>query len=192
MYVHAPLGIIGEARRGNRNQVAACPSFKLWVTGESVCESGITYFFPSSVTFPPSVTSQVAVYPLATKGKKKREKKDKIQTVSGTNFSFHSSVTWSECNSQSNYATILKYHSDIWGNATLCTGSFGSCQADPCRQQCVRREHSSAFIFTGEQEFPEPRWDVMTEKHPSDVKVPFISGWSFNKKRSCCDSDLGR
>lgn len=181
-YMHALLGAISETCHGNVNQVSACPSFKLWVTGEFMCGSGITYFSSSSVTFPPKVTFWVAVYPQATKRKEKRRgKKDKIQTISGTNYSFHSPVTQSENNSQSNYATTLNYHSGIWGNATFCTGSFGSCPAEPSRQQRVRSEHSSAFIFIGEQEFPEPRRDVWREeerKPPSDVKVPFNSGWS--------------
>lgn len=37
-----------------------------------MCGSGITYFSPFSVTFLPSVTSRVAVYPGATKGNKEK------------------------------------------------------------------------------------------------------------------------
>lgn len=136
--------------------------------------------------FPSQCNSSRGCVSQATNGIKEKRggKMDKIQTISGTNFSLHSPVTQSECNSQSNYTTILKYHSDIWGNATFCTGSFGSCEAEPCRQQSVKSKHSSTFVFTGEQEFPAHRWDVTAEK------VPFISGWSFKEKRSSCNYDL--
>lgn len=46
----------------------------------------------------------------------------------------------------------------------------------------VWSKHSSTFIFTGKQEFPEPRQDVMAQKHPSNVKVPFISERMFDEE----------
>lgn len=135
-----------------------------------------SHLFPPLLSdFPSWCNSLDCCIPSSYKGEKK------IQLVSGANFTFHSLVIQSECNTQSNYATISKCHCDIWGNAALHTGWLGSCQAELCHQQWVRSKHSPTFNSAGEQGFPEPRWDAMVKKCRSDMKAPFISGQSFNK-----------